>query len=387
MSKILHISNTDIELDSRIRKELAALVAISGAEVYVIGVPEAPRSGEDRIDGAHYQKLRLHSRRLSFMPRAVRYCFELIEFTIKTMLHGRRINAEVVHCHDTFALPAGWLLKRSTSSKLVYDAHELESNKNGQTPRLSQATLFIERFCWQQIELLVSVSDSITRWYMQHLGPKPSVLVLNAPVLGTAQAFSTPDSLQQRYFHHRYGIPDDHLIFVYLGILGIGRGIENCLNAFATGPVGTHVVFIGFGPLEADIIEFSHRHPNIHLHPSVPHDQVVSLVAHADYGLCLVENVSLSDYYSLPNKLFEYCFARLPVLASRFPEISQLVDTYSLGMCCDPTPSGIQQALAAIAATRPKYPKMDLSDLSWNTQALRLVTTYQQQLLSTAASH
>lgn len=381
MTRILHISNTDIDVDSRIRKELAAMVAMSGTEVSVIGVPDAPTADAGEIDGAGYLRLRMRSRTLGFLPRAVRYCFELIEFTAKAVLEGRRTHPDIVHCHDTFALPAGWLLKKLFSSQLVYDAHELESSKNGQTPLLSQATLLIERLCWCQIDLLVSVSDSIITWYMKHLGPKPSVLVLNAPVLGGPQGLTTPDGARQRYFHHRYGIPDDHLIFVYLGILGPGRGVETSLDAFADGPPNAHVAFIGYGGLEARVRDFASRHSNIHFHPAVPHDQVVALVSSADYGLCLIENVSLSDYYCLPNKLFEYCFARLPVLASRFPEISRIVEEFSLGICCDPDPASVRQALVNIVTTRPTYSAADISSLSWDTQERRLVDAYQRQLL------
>ena len=279
-------------------------------------------------------------------------------------------------------MPAGWILKKLQSCKLVYDAHELESNKNGQNLLLSGATLLIERFCWPQVDLLVSVSDSITNWYIQHLGPKTNVLILNAPVLGKQLISNTSSGERQRYFHQRYGIPDDHLIFVHLGILGTGRGIEICLEAFANGPTNAHAVFIGFGNLEAKVLDFANRYPNVHFHPAVQHDQVVSLVSNADFGLCLVENASLSDYYCLPNKLFEYCFARLPILASNFPEISRLVNEFSLGVCCDPSPNSVRLALANIVATRPIYTAKDVTDLSWETQAHRLRDVYHRHLFS-----
>jgi glycosyltransferase involved in cell wall biosynthesis len=166
-------------------------------------------------------------------------------------------------------------------------------------------------------------------------------------------------------------------------MLSSGRGIEMCLDAFATGPKEAHVVFIGFGRLEQSIIEYSKRHSNIHFHEAVPHDQVVPLVRGADYGLCLVEKTSLSAYYCLPNKLFEYCFARVPVLASNFPEIGRLVEQYSLGVCCDPNPRSVRAMLTQLTERRAApLITSDITVLSWEAQASRLTAVYCEQLMT-----
>lgn len=382
MINILHISNTDIKVDSRICKELNALSELSGVQIFVVGIPQNNEVGEIDLLGAKYLKLRLVSRRLKLLPRAIRYFFELIEFTYKTVMGSRRITPSIVHCHDTFALPAGWIIKMTLGCQLVYDAHELESNKNAQNAMLSYSTLLIEKFCWKQVDLLISVSDSITDWYMRNLGNKSSVLILNTPVIAEDVASDLDVQGPGNYFHKRYLIPTDNLVFVYLGILGPGRGIEICLDAFAEGPKDAHVVFIGFGPFERKIIDHAERHTNIHFHQAVPHDQVVPLVRSADYGLCLVENVSLSDFYCLPNKLFEYCFARLPVLASSFPEISRMVEKYSLGVCCNPDRDSVRTALGLLTGRRPTRPTSDITALSWETQASRLRSVYQNQLMT-----
>ena len=382
MTQILHISNTDINVDSRIRKELKALSQLPGVQVSVLGISEANEDGDAELDEARYRKIRMGSRMLKAFPRAVRYFFELIEFTFKAVAAGRRIKPDIVHCHDTFALPAGWVLKRSMGCQLVYDAHELESDKNAQNAILSQATLLIEKICWKQVDLLISVSDSIIEWYMRNLGPKPNVLVLNSPAIAVESDPHFSEQVRGSYFHEKYGIPTGNLVFVYLGLLSPGRGIEICLDAFAGGPKDVHVVFIGFGSLEKTITEYSKRHTNIHFHDAVPHDQVVSLVRSADYGLCLVENASLSDYYCLPNKLFEYCFARVPVLASSFPEIRRLVEQYSLGACCDPDPSSVRAALGQLTKRRAERVTSDITALSWEAQAARLTVAYQDQLLA-----
>lgn len=380
--KILHISNTDICLDSRIRKELKALSQLNEVEISAFGVPGADGvTGVGELDGAHYQRLPLKSRALKQLPRAVCYFFELIEFTIRAVLAGRDIKPDIVHCHDTFALPSGWILKKITGCRLVYDAHELESNKNAQNAVLSFGTLLIEKVCWKQVDLMVSVSDSITRWYMLNLGMKPNVLVLNSPAIADLARSADPID-EGNNLRVKFGIPDTHLVFVYLGILGAGRGIEICLDAFASGPEEAHVIFVGSGRLESTIATYAARTPNIHFHPAVPHDQVVSLVRSADYGLCLIENVSLSDYYCLPNKLFEYGFARLTVLASDFPEIRRMVELYSLGVCCDPSPASVRTALGHLIGRRPVRPESDLTALSWESQAERLRAAYLRNLMT-----
>lgn len=381
-AQFLHISNTDIGVDARIRKELKALCELQDVQVTALGVPEINDSGNMGLEGAQYYLLRLQSRRLKLFPRAVRYFCELIEFTVKAVRAGWPIRPRIVHCHGAFSLPAGWILKWALGCRLVYDAHELESRKNAQNAILSCATLRIEKFCWRQVDLLVSVSHSIIDWYTQNLGLKPSVLVLNSPVVAEDPTPSVGAQECGKYFHEKYGIPAGHLVFVYLGILSPGRGIEMCLAAFAAGPRNAHVVFIGYGRLETVIAAYAVRHPNVHIHHAVPHDHVVPLVRSADYGLCLVENVSLSDYFCLPNKLFEYAFARVPVLASDFPEIRRVVDEYSLGVCCAPTADRVRAELARLAGRRPDRPTSDISALSWDAQAARLRAAYCRELLA-----
>jgi glycosyltransferase involved in cell wall biosynthesis len=295
---------------------------------------------------------------------------------------GLRAKPDIVHCHDTFALPSGWLLKRRLDCHLVYDAHELESDKNAQNAILSGATLMIEKFCWKQVDLLISVSDSIINWYMSNFGFKPSVLVLNSPAIAQHSDARFGAEGRGSYFHEKFGIPPGNLVFAYLGLLSPGRGIEICLNAFAEGPKDAHVVFIGFGRLEQTIIEYSRLYPNIHFHEAVPHDQVVPLVRSADYGLCLVEKASLSDYYCLPNKLFEYCFAGVPVLASGFPEISRLVSQYSLGVCCDPDPDSVRAALGRLTRNGVGRVTSDVTALGWEAQASRLTDAYRDQFMA-----
>lgn len=379
MKKIVHISNTDLFEDSRIQKEIFALNDLSGVSIIVFGVPNSIKI--ENLNFANYIELRLRSRSLFFLPRFLRYFFELIEFTIKVTLKCIKIKPDVIHCHDTFALPSGWLIKKYFSCKFIYDAHELESNKNGQNIILSKATLFIEKFCWQKIDLLITVSDKIRSWYDENLGIKNGIVILNSPVNSDVNSFTQDDSFKGKYFHDLYNLDKNDIIFVYLGYLSKGRGIEICLNVFSRSNKKCHVVFVGSGQFENLITKYSSIYSNIHLHEPVCHENVVSLVKSADWGLCLLENASLSDYYSLPNKIFEYSFANLKIIASNFPEIEKMVNNFSLGYTCEPDFDSLLDIVSFISANNPKLKNKDISELSWDNQAVKLKNIYKSEIL------
>ena len=387
MNKVLlHISHTEIRKDSRILKELLALESLDEYERVAIGVESNEGSSASmEIPEARIVSIRLFTELLSVLPRitivkVLRSGLKFLELTFAFFFRGIALKPKVVHCHDTLVLPAGVLIKFATGCKLVYDAHELESDKNGQTPLLSKATLFTEKMCWRSIDLLVSVSDSIIAWYIDNVGHKDHLLVLNSPKKEIERSGELQPASTGKYFHQLYGIPNRKKLFVYLGVLASGRGIEIILSAFAHNSTDAHVVFAGYGDLSDYIQSYCEKHSNIHLHKPVPHEQVVSLAKHADFGLCLIEKVSLSDYYCLPNKLFEYSFAGLPVLASDFPEIKKVVEKYSLGVCCAPKSEQIRESIDLFVNRSPSNPAKGISELSWNKQAARLLFGYRKLL-------
>jgi hypothetical protein len=69
-------------------------------------------------------------------------------------------------------------------------------------------------------------------------------------------------------------------------------------------------------------------------------------------------------------------------LASGFPEISRLVERYSLGVCCDPDPSSVRTALSQLTKRRAVRVTSDIRALSWEAQASRLTAAYRDQLMA-----
>ncbi len=372
---ILHLTNSDINSDSRILKEMNSISA-SSSQYHVIGIgvdlDEEPHKTIN-VSNIEIYSIKLFSRKWNFIPKTLRHAFTFIELTSKMLLKGLKLKPQIIHCHDTLVLPLGVMIKILTKSKLVYDAHELESDRNSLTKTLGRIILSIEKILWRFVDRLIVVSPSISDWYQKNVGPKQTEIILNSP-----QIKMSSDNADKLYFRKKFKIPKNSRIFLYIGILGGGRGIDLVVEAFKNPDLSSHVVFLGYGQMKGELKRISNEYSNVHVHDAVPHEEVVSVAKSADVGLCFVQNVSLSDYYCLPNKLFEYAFAEIPVLASNFPDISTTVIQFKLGKCSDLDSNSIYKTIKEFESMEnlPKIDSKCLHDLSWTAQSEKLVHLY-----------
>lgn len=371
---ILHLTHTDISSDSRILKEMQAIASTrSSVKVSGIGVTiDEGSSQAENLSNISIEAITLNSRSWAALPTFLRHLCSLIELSCKMVKRAVELKPNVIHCHDTLVLPLGVVVRILTGSKLIYDAHELESDRNGLSQTLGKLTLFVEKVLWRFVDALIVVSPSIEKWYAKNLGKKDITVIFNAPVLTKEEGFDPG------YLRRKYEIPDEANVFIYVGILGEGRGLDLILDVFKKDDINDHVVFLGYGSSKGLLREASKKHSNIHVHDAVPHEMVVPVLKSADVGLCLIQNVSLSDYYCLPNKLFEYCFAGIPILASDFPDISQLIERYNLGKSCKLDSQSIYEAIKEFEEMDelPKIKRNDLYALSWGAQEEKLIKLY-----------
>jgi glycosyltransferase involved in cell wall biosynthesis len=310
-------------------------------------------------------------------PSFVELFFNLaffVEINIKIFLRSVAYRPAVIHCNDWYVLPAAVAAKKICGAKLLYDAHELESEVSdikNQTARMVRA---IESWAWKSVDLFITVSPSIETWYHERFGEKPSGVILNSPQF---EVRVERDSLPG--FRDVFLIPESAKIYLYIGYISLGRGIETILDAFLRTKSNSVAIFLGEGEYVNKIENQSQQRANVFVHPMVSHEEVVHLASSADFGLCLIENVSLSDYYCLPNKLFEYAFAGIPVVASEFPEISRVVSKYGLGYCVEPNVENLLEFLDSEEAINPAPLSQDihrLEELGWKHQQEKLENFY-----------
>ena len=124
---------------------------------------------------------------------------------------------------------------------------------------------------------------------------------------------------------------------LYQGAVNTGRGLEWVIDAMPY-VKDAQLLIIGSGDIKKQLmekVEAMQLNHKVSFVDKMKPEALLSYTRQADLGLCLLENKGLSYYYALPNRIFDYINAGIPVLATRFPEIEAIVDTYQTGVLID----------------------------------------------------
>lgn len=380
----LHISLTEFRNESRLLKEAASLIKYNVfAKIYV-----AALHADGLATDQHYGE-RIHAHRFALTTRKYGKNFLLqlvkyLELCMRIYFYYKNKNISCINVHSLDLLPLGVLLKYFWKARLVYDAHELETETNGARGVRKKISKWLERRLIKHVDMTIVVSESIADWYANEYGiPRPTV-VLNAP---TKRALRP-----NNHFREQLGIREDQVILLYQGGLAIGRGVHLILDAFKARQNDKVVaVFMGYGALEQNIKMAASQYNHIFFYPAVAPQVVLEYTASANFGVSLIENICLSYYYCMPNKLFEYAMAGLPVLVSNMKDMTELVSKKRMGVVIsDFSVAGINSAiddflmqdLNAMQANAYRV----ACEYAWEVQEQKMLAAYQSIGLS-AATH
>ncbi|MEZ2774111.1 glycosyltransferase [Acinetobacter pseudolwoffii] len=324
----LHIIASEFKNASRVLKQTKSLVNsevvdnVYIAALHLEGLEKEVNYGDKR----ELKRFSLRSRKLSkfFLVQLIKY----VEFCISIYFHYKNKNVGMVNIHNLSMLPLGVLLKYRYNAILIYDAHELEAERNGLIGVRKKISKWIEKTLIKYVDMTIVVSESIADWYEEKYDIQRPVVVLNSPKKRVIN--------KKNIFREELSIRDDQKILIYQGGLFHGRGINLILDAFKSRIAdGIVVVFMGYGGLEKEIKDAAAQYPNIFFFPAVNPDVVLEYTSSADVGLSLIENTCLSYYYCMPNKLFEYSMVGLPVLVSNMKDMSEMVISNNMGVVVD----------------------------------------------------
>lgn len=370
-----HINMNEFTNASRVLKQVSSLV-YSGTfdAIIIIALGSASlRKHEVIIPGVELHRLQLLTRNLpkNLFFQGIKY----VEFFLRAIWLLAKFRPQVVNAHALGVLPIACFYKKFFNARLVYDAHELETEQVGGKSLRKILSKLLEKRLIHCHDLMFVVSESIADWYANtyHIS-RPSV-VLNVP---TQRALK-----QNNHFREQLGIREDQVILLYQGGLMAGRGVHLILDAFRARTDDKVVaVFMGYGELDVDVKKASAAHNNIFFFSAVSPAVVLEYTASADFGISLIENTCLSYQYCMPNKLFEYAMAGLPVLVSNMKDMSDLVCKNNMGtVISDFSASGINRAIDNFLTQDLTVMKANAyrvaCENAWEVQEQKMLVAYQ----------
>ena len=374
----LHISLTEFRNESRVLKQTHSLIS-SGlvANVYIAALHEKSLNIKETLDnGVVIQRFNLSTRKLSknFFVQIIKY----LEFCWRVFFFYRKSNIKLVNVHSLGLLPLGVFLKFVYGAKLVYDTHELETETNGLAGARKKLSKFLEKQLIKYVNMTLVVGENIADWYQKTYCIERPTVVMNAPVYQ-----SLP---QSNIFRETFAIRSDQVIFLYQGGLAKGRGVHLLLESFlARTNDQAVIVFMGYGELEEAIMSAAKQSDTVFYHPAVAPDVVLDYTVAADVGFSFIENTCLSYYYCMPNKLFEYAMAGLPVVISDMKEMREFVERYNFGVVAkDATSECINKVVDEMLGLNLQDMKENAQQAaiknSWEVQEKNMLKAYQTLL-------
>ncbi len=329
--------------DSRVEKEAATLRA-GGYRVTIVadaadGLPE-----HEERDGATVIRI---SRRAGRVPG------------LRFALHDRRLadvleslEPDILHAHDSNALLPVGLAARRMRRPFVYDAHELWLHRpnRGHAPIYHDASrayyAALQRWLVPRAAAILTVSEPIVRHLARVYDRSDVALVPNYPVLVERPVAAPLRELVGD------ALPPGAPIVLHLGGIMASRGLEQLVLALSSVPEA-HLVLLGGGDASAVRLLATQRgvEERLHVVPPVASTLVEAYAAAADVGVVMTQPIGLNNRYSLPNKLFQYMAAGIPVLATDFSQIREVVVGSDAGLVADTTsPELIAAALSELLA-------------------------------------
>jgi glycosyltransferase involved in cell wall biosynthesis len=287
------------------------------------------------------------------------------EFNFRIFLLLFFSKKDILLSNDLDSLFANYAVSVLQNKKLVYDSHELFS----EIPELVHRP-FVKKF-WTSLEKLVlpklkntyTVCKSIADYYNERYATNFKI-VRNLPTLKKIEVGILPFST------------DGKKIIIYQGALNIGRGLELMIDAMEY-LENYLLIIVGNGDVYTDLKERSKNKSvqnRVHFLSKLLPSELQKITPLADIGLSLEEDLGLNYRYALPNKIFDYIQAEIPILVSDLPEMKQIIIKYKVGEIIQlRTPQGLAAQIQKML--KNEYSESILKakqELTWDHEKITL---------------
>ena len=367
--RIVHLTTVHSAVDPRIFHKECRSLARAGFDVTVIG----PHPGDATRDAVKIKSISQDRSRIARMTRTVWRAYK----------QARIENADVYHFHDPELIPVGLLLQMN-GKRVIYDVHEdlpkdvlskhyLPGWSRFAFARISQG---IEELLSGHFSALVTVTPAIAD-RLRRINPQ-TIVVHNFPCIEELQISGTPPPWEER-----------RASVTYVGGIARRRAISEMVAAMALLPDSLPATLELAGPEipeEADS-DALRQHPGwkrVHHHGFLDQKSTFRVLQNVRAGLVLFLPEPC-HFDAMPQKIFEYMGAGLPVIASDFPLWRRIMGDIGCAVFVDPTdPAKIAKVIEYVLTHPRDAEEMGRrgqaavsQKFNWTSEAEKLVRLYE----------
>ena len=316
MKRVIVSVTNDLVTDQRVNKSCLALQK-TGFEVLLVGRKQRKSPPMDeRPYASHRMKLLFEKGPLFYAEYNTRLFFFLL-------FH----RANLLLSNDLDTILPNWFISRLKGIKMIFDSHEYytETPELVNRPKVQRVWKRIEGFVVPKLDEMITVCDSIADLFREKYGVKCHV-IRNIP---------PRKALPPKGDKVALGLPTDkHLLILQGSGINIQRGAEELVQAMSFLD-DCFLMIIGGGdvlPILKQMVEDLNITDRVRFFPRMPYQQMMAYTQLAELGFCLDKDTNLNYRFSLPNKLFDFIQAGVPIVASHLTEIEKIITKYDIGL-------------------------------------------------------
>ena len=315
MKRVIVSVINDLVTDQRVNKSCLTLQK-AGFEVLLVGRRQRK---SPPMDERPYKTKRM---RLLFEKGPLFYAEFNTRLFIFLLFH--RCKCLLSNDLDTL-LPNFWISKLK-HVPLIYDSHEYftEVPELVGRPKVQRVWKCIEEYVLPKMQEMITVCQSIADLFHEKYGIKVHV-IRNIPMRAMLPKPASRDEL---------GLdPHKHILVLQGSGINIHRGSEELLDAMGYLD-DCQLVIIGGGdvlPILKEKVAANNWNDRVKFFPRMSYQKMMAITQLADLGFTLDKDTNLNYRFSLPNKLFDYVQAGVPIIASRLTEIERIITHYNIG--------------------------------------------------------
>lgn len=369
--KVCIITTVHQPFDTRIFHKEARTLAKAGYQVTLI----AQHDKNEIVDGI----------KIIALPKPKNRLFRIFLLSWQAYKIALMQNADIYHFHDPEFLPWAKKLKYKKQAKIIYDIHEdypaviLTKHWIPKYLRLIVARVFnkLEKRISKELNLLITVSPKIETIFRE-CEIKNITVVTNYPLI---QYFPQQNSLRKSMINNCVNL-------IYVGGISFIRGIKEIVHSLEyLSYDNVKLILIGSFVEKGfkSELETLSGWGKVEYKGWMAQQEVYLEMQKADIGLLCFLPVP-NHLYSVPNKLFEYMSAGIPVIASHFDYFKEVIIKNKCGICINPEdPRDIAKAIDYLISHREEAKMMGengrkavLEKYNWETESKKLITLYKE---------